>query len=168
VNPLIRSEHAEDIASIRTVHQSAFPGPGEAEVVDALRASGHLTISLVAEVAGAGIVGHIAFSPVTLETGLQGLGLAPLAVLPEFQRQGIGGKLVRAGITACHDAIWPYIVVLGDPEYYQRFGFVTAARWKLLDEYGGGSAFQAIELRPLTLPAGGGLVRYGEEFALIG
>lgn len=166
--PLIRPEHDADAPAIRKIHLAAFPGPAEADVVDALRASGNLKISLVAELPGGNLVGHIAFSPVVLETGLHGLGLAPLAVLPKFHRQGIGSKLVRAGLEACREAIYPFVVVLGEPDYYVRFGFAAASRWRLLDEYGGGPAFQALEVRPLVIPAGGGLVRYGDEFAVFG
>ena len=129
------------------------------------------------------IVGHIAFSPVTIETAAietatidanssasatapTGLGLAPLAVMPKWQRLGIGASLGHAGMDACRRLRAPFVVVLGSPIYYARFGFSAAARWKLLDEYQGGPAFQAIELIAGAIPAAGGLVRYAPEFAI--
>ena len=168
MDTLIRPEKAADIPAIHRVHRAAFPGPGEAAVVDALRSSEHLAVSLVAESSEAGIIGPIAFSPVRLEGGTEGIGLAPLAVLPAFQRRGIGGKLVQAGLIACRETERPFVVVLGDPDYYCRFGFVPASRWNLSDEYDGGAAFQAMELQPTSIPAGGGLVRYGAEFSIFG
>jgi putative acetyltransferase len=97
-----------------------------------------------------------------------GLGLAPLAVLPTVAGRGIGAALVRAGLAACAQRAAGLIVVLGDPAYYARFGFTPASTFALRDEYGGGDAFQAIELTPGAAPAGGGLVRYGKEFAMFG
>ena len=93
-----------------------------------------------------------------------GLGLAPLAVLPQRQGLGVGTALGHAGMDECRHLQTPFVVVLGSPIYYARFGFAAAARWNLLDEYGGGPAFQAIELVAGAIPAGGGLVRYSPEF----
>jgi putative acetyltransferase len=159
-------EQPDDIAGIRRVQEAAFPTAAEARLVDALRASGRLRLSLVAEMDG-GIVGHIAFSPVRLD-GLpacpDGLGLAPLAVLPDFQGQGAGSRLVREGLAACARASCPYVVVLGAPAYYGRFGFAPASRWGLRDEFGGGDAFMAVELQAGGIPPGAGLVRYAPEF----
>jgi putative acetyltransferase len=101
-----------------------------------------------------------------LECG--GAGLAPLSVLPEWQRQGIGSLLVNEGIAAVRTAGLGFVVVLGEPAYYSRFGFVAASRWGMSDEYGGGDAFQAMEMAPGAIPAGGGLVKYAPEFAVFG
>jgi putative acetyltransferase len=133
--------------------------------VDDLRRSGRLTISLVAECDN-GIVGHIAFSPVTIDDIPCGLGLAPLAVRPDRQRQGIGGALIRAGVEACRSRRARFVVVLGDPGYYGRFGFQRASAWQLVDEYEGYAAFQVLELIPGGVPVGGGLVRYAPEFSI--
>ncbi|HET9886890.1 MAG TPA: N-acetyltransferase [bacterium] len=122
-------------------------------------------ISLVAEEEG-NIVGHAAFSPVTLANATYGAGLGPVAVLPALRRQGIAEKLIRAGLARCNELQFGYVVVLGDPDYYQRFGFHSAVRWGLPDEFGGGDAFQAMELRPGAIPKQGGLVRYAAEFAI--
>ncbi|MDZ4689643.1 MAG: N-acetyltransferase [Planctomycetaceae bacterium] len=161
----IRHEQPGDEAGIRRVHQAAFPTALEGQLIDDLRRAGRLTISLVAECLDR-IVGHIAFSPVTAGDNQRGLGLAPLAVVPEQQRQGIGGALIRAGLAACRGRDAAFIVVLGDPGYYGRFGFQAASRWQLSGEYGGGDVFQALELILGSIPVGGGLVRYAPEFAI--
>ena len=163
--PLNRPEEPRDVAAIQAVHSAAFPTVVEARLVDALRAAGRLTVSLVAEEGGR-IVGQVAFSPVTTAAAADGLGLGPVAVLPEFQRRGIGGGLIRGGLKAAERIRTGFVVVLGEPAYYSRFGFRPAADWGLLDEYGGGPAFQAIELRPGALASTSGLVRYAPEFAL--
>jgi putative acetyltransferase len=165
--PLIRSEQPRDVAAIQAVHSAAFPTVLEAQLVDALRAAGRLTVSLVAEEGGR-IVGHVAFSPVTIAAAADGLGLGPVAVLPEFQRRGIGGGLITCGLAAAERLGTGFVVVLGEPAYYGRFGFRPAAEWELRDEYGGGPAFQAMELRPGALAHISGLVCYAPEFALVG
>lgn len=135
--------------------------------MDLLRDAGRLSASLVAEVDGA-VVGHVAFSPVTVGSGAVGAGLAPLAVLPSHRRRGVGSALVRAGLQACRDAGLGWAVVLGEPHYYGRFGFRAAPALGLTDEYGGGDAFQAVELTPGSLPIDAGLVRYAPEFSSLG
>ena len=158
----IRFEAPADTPAIRAVHVSAFPTAHEADIVDALRRNGRLTLSLVA-VEQAEVVGHVAFSPVTLAGTTDGVGLAPVAVVPSFQRRGIAARLIRAGLDECTRRQHGFVVVLGDPRYYGRFGFTPARAWTLRDEYGGGDAFQALELRPGAIPAAGGLVRYAPE-----
>jgi putative acetyltransferase len=169
--PLIESERAEDRAGIRAVHLAAFPTALEADLVERLRAGGHAVISLVAR-EGDAVVGHVLFSPVTVheagspdEVIAHGVGLAPLAVLPAFQRRGIGSALIKAGLARCRECGVPYVVVLGDPAYYARFGFVPASRYRLDNEYGAGDAFQILVLDRTALPEQGGLVCYGPEFA---
>jgi putative acetyltransferase len=163
----IRPEQPTDAVAIRRVLEAAFPTPAEAHLVGLLRDGGHLGVSLVAERDGE-IVGHIAFSPVDVEGAAGeggGSGLAPLAVLPAYQRQGIGGRLVREGLAACERMGSGFVVVLGEPEYYQRFGFTRADRRGLGNEYGADEAFMVLELRSGGIPADGGLIRYGPEFA---
>ena len=94
--------------------------------MDALRESGKLVVSLVAEADGE-VVGHVGFSPVTSAAATRGLGLAPLAVRPGVLRRGIGGKLVVEGLAAIARSGAGFVVVLGDPRYYGRFGFGPAA-----------------------------------------
>ena len=160
----MRAELERDVEAIHQVLVQAFPTAGEARLVDALREAGRLTISLVAEDGGE-IVGHIGFSPVAVEGVESGTGLAPLAVRPSAQRSGFGSMLVEAGLAACRERDLGFVVVLGNPAYYGRFGFESAIRWGLRDEFGGGEAFQAQELRAGTAPSVGGLVTYAPEFA---
>ena len=162
---LIRAEQPNDGDAIRRVLEAAFPTAAEARLVDLLRRNDHLRLSLVAEADGA-IVGHIGFSPIEVDGEPEGgIGLAPLAVLPSCQRQGIGSRLIRAGLAACQRAGYGFVVVLGSPLYYPRFGFTRADRRGLANEYGADEAFMVLELRAGTIPEGGGMVRYGPEFA---
>ncbi len=167
----IREEAHGDAAAIRRVNEEAFGRPDEANLVDALRANGAATLSLVAESAGA-IVGHILFSPVSIDRadGSRGeaLGLAPMAVAPRQQRSGIGTRLVRSGLEQLRAAGHGAVIVLGHPDYYPRFGFVPASRFGLRWEIDcPEEAFLAIELRPGALAGGPGVVRYRPEFAAV-
>ncbi len=167
---VIREERSEDAPGIRRVNELAFARPAEADLVDALRDAGAVTLSLLAEREGR-IVGHILFSPVTIESpeeAFPAVGLAPMAVEPGLQRGGIGSALVRAGLSALRAAEHEVVVVLGHPEYYPRFGFVRASghgiRWEkdVPDE-----AFMLLELRPGALGRRGGVVRYRPELAAV-
>lgn len=177
----VRAERAGDAPAIRAVLAAGFPTEAEARLVQLLRAAGHLPVSLVADQGGE-LIGHVAFGPVTTEPAdevgaharigadavrgaICGAGLAPLAVLEAHRRRRVGAALVRAGLDACATAGFGWVVVLGDPAYYARFGFRPAAEAGLHDEYGGGPAFQVLELQPGSLPVGAGLVRYSPEFA---
>jgi putative acetyltransferase len=119
-------------------------------------------------------MGHILFTPVTIDQGggraarLRAMGLAPVAVLPEFQRQGIGSELVRRGLTACRDIGYEAVVVLGHPDFYPRFGFAPASTFGLKCEYSvPDPVFMAIELVPGALKGISGLVKYAPEFASV-
>jgi putative acetyltransferase len=121
----IRPERPDDIAAIQAVNRQAFGQADEAVLVDALRDGGFAVASLVAEDAGR-IVGHILFSRLPVAAGgriVEGAALAPMAVMPDRQREGIGSALVRAGLVACRAAGIAAVVVLGHPDYYPRFGF---------------------------------------------
>lgn len=162
----IRPEHAADQAGIRRVHERAFPTPAEADIVDALRAAGAVTLSLVAARAGA-ILGHILFSPVVIARAAgerAAVGLAPLAVDPDWQRRGAGGLLVRAGLESLRGAGHAAVVVLGHPDYYPRFGFERASRFGLRWEHPcRDESFMALALAPHGLDGGPGVVRYRPE-----
>jgi putative acetyltransferase len=160
----IRLEAPPDREAVRAVHVESFPTTLEANLVDALRSAGRLSASLVALVDGI-LVGHVAYSPVIAAGDRSGAGLGPVAVLPSFRRRGIADQLIRAGLDLCREQHVDYVVVLGEPSYYSRFGFVPASHYGLSDEFGGGDAFQALELRPGGMPYGGGLVRYAQEFS---
>lgn len=164
----IRAETRADSAEIALVLERAFTGRAEARLVEELREAGGLSISLVAEVDGS-IVGHIAFSPVSLspeQPAISGLGLAPMAVLPEFQRRGIGSALIRAGLDSCRQFGHDFVVVLGHPEYYPRFGFIPGPPrgircvYPVPDE-----VFMIQELTPGALSGISGLVHYHPAFA---
>jgi putative acetyltransferase len=168
MSPLyLRRERPDDVAAVDAVHRAAFPGDDEARLVAALRDNGHASPSLVAELDGQ-IVGHIVFSPVTLDppAPLVGLGLAPVAVLPAHQRQGIGSRLIKEGIAECREMGVDYVVVLGHPAYYPRFGFRRGDEYGLGNEYGAGEAFMVIELRPGCLAGVRAVVHYGPEFGM--
>ena len=168
MDPLvIRREIPRDIPLIHGVNAAAFDTTAEARLVDALRAAGAATLSLVAEERGE-IVGHILFSPVTIEgrPGLDVVGLAPMAVVPARQRQGIGSRLVREGLAELRQKGCVGVVVLGHPRYYPRFGFVPASRLGLRCEYDSpDEAFMALELVPGALAGPPGLVRYHPELS---
>ncbi len=157
----IRAERAEDVDAIDRVLRESFPTADEAQLVRQLRADGDLRVSLVAEVDGA-VVGCVAISPVTIDgEACNGVGLAPVAVLPGHQSRGIGATLVAAGLAA-------FCVVLGEPAYYRRFGFRPAAKHGLSSVYDAGDAFMVLTLPGGTLPDGGGLVRYAPAFDALG
>ena len=163
----IRSEQPDDAAAVREINEQAFGGALEANIVDAVRESPE-SISLVATLDGR-VIGHILFTPVTVTPpapDARVAGLAPMAVRPEFQRQGVGATLVRAGLDACRQHGYTGVVVVGHPEYYPRFGFVPAHTRGL--EYEAPlppEVFMAVELRAGGLPGRPGIVRYRPEFA---
>ena len=165
----IRPERSTDRADIRRVNLEAFGTVGEADLVEALRANAIPLVSLVAEDANA-IVGHILFSPVTLSADPHRLamGLAPMAVTPARQRQGIGSALVTHGLAACRQLGSAAVVVLGHPTFYPRFGFVPGSRFGLTCEYDvPDDVFMARELRPDAFTGMAGLVRYHDAFSTI-
>ena len=164
---MVRTESPADVDAIRALHAASFPTAAEAALVDALRVAGRLAISLVA-IEGDSVMGHVGFSPVTVNGRPLGLGLAPVAVRLDCRRRGVAAQLIRGGLELCRQAAIGVVVVLGNPRYYARFGFEPGERCGLRDEYAGGDAFRAIELVPGGAPAGGGLVRYAPEFAALG
>ena len=168
----IRLERLSDLDAIRAVNRAAFGADVEANLVDALRREASPIISLVADDEGA-VIGHVMFSPVSIDGEAAGapplMGLAPLAVLPDRQRQGIGGALIREGLAACRLGRVGAVVLVGMPEYYPRFGFVPASRFGLRCEYDvPDDVFMAIELEADTLAGRVGLVRYHPAFAQAG
>lgn len=165
----IRPEQPEDFAAIGQVNLAAFGSAAEADIVDALRQYARPFLSLVA-VEADDVVGHIAFSPVTLlpHPDLRIAGLAPMAIPPSHQRQGIGSALVRAGLVECRRLGFEAAVVLGHADYYPRFGFSTASSFGLKSEYEvPDEVFMAIELNPGALRGYSGTIRYHPAFGAI-
>lgn len=164
----VRYEKPQDISDIRKVYESAFETRSEADLVDALRDKNAHVISMVA-VRDNRIVGHILFSPVTLETDgrtVTLLGLAPMAVLAEYQRQGIGSKLVEKGLAEGRAKRYPAVVVLGHSGYYPRFGFVPSIKYNITSKYDVPSdVFMIKELQPGVLAGISGIAKYHKAFA---
>lgn len=170
---IIRAESEADVPAVRRINESAFGRPDEATLVDALRAAAHPQVSLVA-IENAEVVGHIFFSPVTIEaekdvsTKTMVMGLAPMAVLPQHQNRGIGSRLVREGLRECRRLNCEAVVVLGHTEYYPRFGFVPASRKGLRCEYPvPDEVFMVTELVEGALDGRPSLVKYHPEFGKI-
>jgi putative acetyltransferase len=174
----IRHEQPDDIAAVRAISELAFTPqtrrekelgrPAKAGIVDAIRSVCPDVVSLVAVDAGR-IVGHIFFSPVFVSTAggdVQGMGLAPMAVLPERQRQGIGSRLVRAGIDAMRERGCPFVIVVGHPEYYPRFGFIPASGHGLSCQWNDvpDEAFMVLVLNKDVMSRVSGVARYRDEF----
>ena len=160
---LIRDETEADHAAVGRLHRLAFGGDAEARLVDALRQSGAAAVSLVAESGGV-VVGHLLLS--ALEAPERALALAPLAVLPDRQRQGVGSALVRAALTRAREGGWAAAFVLGDPAYYGRFGFRADAARGYASPHAG-EHFLAVPLGPEPLP-GVGAVVHPAPFAALG
>lgn len=159
---LIRNEERDDIPEVRKIVQEAFLQPAEAKLVDRLRADGEAVISGVAVDAGQ-IVGHIMFS--RMDAPFRALGLAPVAVKPGLQGNGIGSELIRWGLAKAKSNGWRGIFVLGDPKYYERFGFSVALASGFESPYAG-EHFMAIALDG-DLPATFGKVEYADAFRMI-
>lgn len=164
----IRPEQAADREAIWNVNHAAFETDAEADLVDSLRDGGFVEVSLVAKVDGQ-IVGHILFSrlPIVTETRtVDAVSLAPMAVLPSYQRRGIGSRLFEAGLQACRDSGHRIVVVLGHPEFYPRFGFSADLARPLESPFGGGDAWMALELAPGALAGIKGRVKYPPPFGI--
>jgi putative acetyltransferase len=162
---IVREETRGDHAAIRTLKLQAFGGAHEAGLINRLRADELAAVSLVAVDEG-GIVGHIMFSTlgVTMDGWMvRSAALAPMAVAPARQRQGIGSALVRRGLEAMIEQGFEAVFVLGHPAYYPRFGFSAALARRLTSAYTG-DAFMALELSADALSGDVGYVTYPDAF----
>jgi putative acetyltransferase len=163
----VRLEHPGDIATIRDLNKRVFGQDQEGNVVDALRSNGAAFLSLVATLNGE-VVGHIMYSPVSVGGEVTGAELGPMAVLPEQQRRGIGSELVKAGNRKLKDSGCPFIVVVGHPQFYPRFGFRPAStqgircEWEMPDH-----VFMLLVLDQAKMQGVSGLARYRHEFSSV-
>lgn len=166
----IRPETPADYGAIAGVNRAAFGGDTEARLIELLRDARQVVASLVAEEDGR-IVGHILFSGLRIETPngvIMAASLAPMAVVPERQRQGIGTALVRAGLDQCRKEFLPAVIVVGHPDYYPRFGFSAELARNLKSPYSrSGDAWMALELAPGVLKGVSGTVHYPEAFSQV-
>lgn len=163
----IRPERPEDASRIRHVNELAFGQPLEADLVEKLRQACTDSLSMVAE--DDAVVGHILFTSVVVESAerrVLGMGLAPMAVLPERQRQAIGSQLVRRGLDILRERGCPFVVVVGHPEYYPRFGFEPASTHGLASQWEGvpDAAFMVLVLDVHAMTGVTGVAKYREEF----
>jgi putative acetyltransferase len=164
----IRPEKPEDIPFVRVINERAFEQPAEADIVDKLRLSCLEALSLVA-VDENQVVGHIFFTRAAVGSGnrtIEGMGLAPMAVLPERQREGIGSALVEHGLKILRERSCPFVIVLGHPEYYPRFGFEPASKYGLRSQWEGvpDDAFMVVMLDREAMEGVSGVARYRDEF----
>ena len=163
---LIRSEAPADIIPIDNLLKTVFDTEAEAELVMRLRENGKRTLSLVACNNDGELVGHLFFSPVMLDgEDHNWQGLAPMAIKPEYQRQGVGQAMLEEAKQTLAELGYPVIVVLGHPEYYPKAGFVPAAPqgiqcpWSVPQE-----AFMVLEVVPGAIDGKTGMISYSEEF----
>ncbi len=160
-------ESADERAAIRAVNAAAFGRPDEANLVDKLRGDGQALLSLVVEFERS-IVAHMMFSRMWIKTSnelISAVSLAPVAVVPEHQRRGIGGLLIQHSLQLLRDRCERIVIVLGHPEYYRRFGFSTAKASSLKSPFPP-EAFMAMELSPGALDGIQGQVIYPPAFGL--
>jgi putative acetyltransferase len=165
---VIRERRPADDAAIRRLNEAAFGGTYEATLIEDLRSAGLAALELMAW-EEAEIAGHILFSrlDVTLdERPISALALAPVAVRPDRQRQGIGSALIREGLTRAGQRGWQAVILLGHPGYYPRFGFSAALARKLRGPFSG-EAFMALELVPGALAGAKGKVVYPAAFGSV-
>lgn len=165
----IRLETAGDIAGVRAVNLAAFERAIEADLVDRVRSSNIESTSIVALDSDI-VVGHIFFTPATIQSGknpVAGMALGPMAVLPDYQRKGIGSSLAELGIALLRRRKCPYVIVLGHPNYYHKFGFTPAASRGLNCPWDGvpTEAFMVLILDESVMSKTRGTVLYLPEFS---
>ena len=156
----IRPESPGDHPQVRHVHLTSFPDATEADLGDRLRSDGDAVISLAAHENGL-LVGHVMFS--RMSAPFKALGMAPVAVLPEWRRKGIAAALIRSGIEQARTQGWEGIFVLGDPDYYSRFGFDVEMAKNFQSAYAG-PYLMALNLQGNELPTGVGRIDYAPAF----
>jgi putative acetyltransferase len=163
---VIRPAEPADAAGIRAVHEAAFPGPAEAGLVETLVREGDAAVSLVDARQGE-IVGHVLLSRMTVcgdGQNLRALGLAPVGVRPGFQGGGVGKGLIKAALAIARATGEALVFVLGEPDYYGRFGFSAATASPFASPYAG-PYFMALALQPGFAPPASGTAAYARAFS---
>ncbi len=165
----IRAERQGDYEGVRLLHEAAFGQAEEAALVDALRAAGdHVPELCLVAVDGEGsVVGQVFFSEARVASGAAVLALAPMGVLPDRQRQGVGSALVRESLRRAAETAYPLVVVLGHPEYYPRFGFEPGDAYGVTCPYEVPARAWMIHRLPAYRPDARGLVIYPEPFGAV-
>jgi putative acetyltransferase len=164
----IREENKNDYDAIKNVNDKAFHQPQEGNIIDKIRNTNTKMLSLVAEIDNK-IVGHIFFSSTEIEGYPEikdGMGLAPMSVIPEYQKQGIGKMLIDEGISILKKLSVPYIIVLGHEHYYPKFGFEKASKYSLKSQWDEvpDEAFMVMILDKERMKDVHGVVRYRDEW----
>ena len=158
----VRDESPDDWKAIYQVVSSTFGRLSEAELVGALREAGDGIVSLVADDDGQ-IIGYVLLSK--MDAPFSALALAPVSVIPPRQRSGIGSALIKRAVSKARDEGWAAIFVLGNPNYYKRFGFDQEAAAGFTSPYAG-RHFMVLKLSP-SLPATTGALRHAPAFAAL-
>ena len=169
MNVIIRKEHESDYQRVYEVNKLAFQQEDESKLIEKIRKGQNFIseLSLVAEVDGK-IVGHILFSKIKImsdDSIYDSLSLAPMAVIPEYQKKKVGSKLVEKGLKKAEKLGFNSVIVLGHSEYYPKFGFLKASKWGIKCPFEvPEEAFMAIELVDGALDGKKGIVQYPDEF----
>lgn len=164
----IREENKNDLVTIKKINDKAFGQPQEGNVIDKIRESDSLVLSLVAEIDN-NIVGHIFYSTAEIECNnerIAGMGLAPMAVLPEYQKQGIGKRLINESLNILKKKPVPFIIVLGHEDYYPKFGFEIASKYGIKCQWDGvpDEAFMIMILDKEKMSNIHGVAKYRDEW----
>jgi len=165
---IIREEEESDLPAIRTLNRRAFGGDYEAQLIDKLRAA-HLVVASLVALDGNEVIGHLLFSSLPVEIDgrdVNAVALAPMAVSPDRQRQGIGSRLVIEGLALLRKKRVESVIVLGHTAFYARFGFSPLLTQKLASPFQGMAEFMALELVVGSLAGQTGSVKYPDAFGL--
>ena len=163
----VRDEYQGDIPAIRDLNKRAFEQDQEANIIDALRSNRAVMLSMVA-ISDGQVVGHIMYSPISIDGKVSGAALGPMAVLPEYQGQGVGSELIKKGNQRLRNDGCPFIIVLGHSEYYARFGFEPASMHEITCEWDvPDNVFMVLILDEAKMRGISGVAKYRPEFSSV-